>query len=157
LAARRTTCRGPRGARGFTIAEIAAALLVIAVGIIGIAALYSDQVHTTDDTQLHMQAETLADAIAVRILATDAEHGRPGFATTIGVVCNPDAKPKLAIDVAAQEAACWQDEVEQKLPSGLGSITRDPSTNPVSYIVAVSWSPPGSGTASYVIRVGNAN
>jgi type IV pilus modification protein PilV len=157
LAARRTICREPRRARGFTIAEIAAALLVIAVGIIGIAALYSDQVHTTDDTELRLQAQKLADEIAARILATDADKGRSGFATTIGVVCNPDAKPKLAIDVAAQEAACWQDEVEQQLPSGLGSITRDPSTDPVTYIVAVSWSAPGSSTASYVIRVGTAN
>jgi Tfp pilus assembly protein PilV len=145
---------GWRRARGFTIAEIFAALLVIAVAIIGIAALYSDQVHTTDDTQLRLQAETLAEQIAARIGTSD-EGGRPGFATTIGVICNPLAKPKLALDVAAQEAACWQDEVQDKLPSGQGTITRDPSTNPVSYVVAVSWSAPGTGAASYVMRVGN--
>jgi len=126
---------------------------VIAVGIIGIAALYSDQVHTPDDTQLHQQAAKLAEKIAERIRA--ANEGRPGFATTIGVVCSPEAKPKLALDVAAMEAACWQDEVQDKLPSGQGTITRDPSTNPVSYIVAVSWSAPGTGAASYVIRVGS--
>ena len=35
--------------RGFTIAEMLAALLVMAVGIIGIAALYSDQAQTNPE------------------------------------------------------------------------------------------------------------
>lgn len=138
-------------ARGFTIVEILAALLVMAVGFVGIAALYSDQVHTSPEAQLHQQAAALAEAIATRIRAS--KEGRTGYATTVGVVCNPKAKVPLAQDAAAQEAACWEDEVEQKLPSGLGTITRDLSTTPPTYVVAVSWSAPQSGTASYVIRV----
>ena len=136
---------------GFTIAEVLAALLVMAVGVIGIAALYSDQVQVQEESELHLQAEVLAQAIATRIRATN--EGRAGYATTVGVVCTPGKKTRLALDAAAQEAACWQDEVEQKLPSGLGSITRDTSTNPETYVVAVSWSAPGAGAASYVIRV----
>jgi type IV pilus modification protein PilV len=138
-------------ASGFTIVEIVAALLVMAVGFIGIAALYSDQVRTSPEIQLHQQAATLAESIAARIRAT--KEGRTGYATTVGVVCNPQAKPPLAQDAAAQEAACWEDEVEQKLPSGLGTITRDLSTTPPTYVVAVSWSAPESGAASYVLRV----
>lgn len=138
-------------ASGFTIVETVAALLVMAVGFIGIAALYSDQVHTSPETQLHRQAAALAESIATRIRET--KEGRTGYATTVGVVCNPQAKPQLAQDAAAQEAACWEDEVEQKLPSGLGTITRDLSTTPATYVVAVSWSAPESGAASYVIRV----
>jgi hypothetical protein len=55
--------------------------------------------------------------------------------------------------MAAREAACWEDEVERKLPSGLGTITRDTLTTPPTYVIAVSWSAPDAGTASYVIRV----
>lgn len=140
--------------RGFTVIEILAALLVMAAAIIGIAALYADQEQTHPEAQLHTRAAALADKMAARIRAT--EDGRSGFATTVGVVCNPNGKkkPKLAHDVAAQEASCWEDEVEQTLPSGLGSITRDLSTTPVTYVVAVSWSAPESGAASYVVRVG---
>ena len=50
--------------RGFTIAEVFAALLVMAVGIIGIAALYSDQVQTNPEAQLHREAADLAEQIA---------------------------------------------------------------------------------------------
>ena len=63
--------RGAAGrARGFTIAEVFAALLVMAVGIIGIAALYSDQVQTNPEAQLHRKAAGLAEQIADRIRAT---------------------------------------------------------------------------------------
>lgn len=137
--------------RGFTIAEVFAALLVMAVGVIGIAALYSDQVQTDPETKLHREAATLAEQIAERI--RDTKEGHAGFATTIGVLCEQQSKPKLPQDIAAREAACWEDEVERKLPSGLGTITRDTLTSPATYVVAVSWSAQDAGTASYVIRV----
>ncbi len=138
-------------ARGFTIAEMLTALLVMAVGVIGISALYSDQAQTMPESQLHLEAAALADTIAARIRAT--KDGHAGFATTIGVLCNPRSQPKLAQDVAAQEASCWENEVARKLPSGFGSISRDLGTIPPTYVVAVSWATPGAGTASYVIRV----
>ena len=137
--------------RGFTIAEVFAALLVMAVGIIGIAALYSDQVQTNPEAQVHREAAELAAKIAQRIRET--KEGHAGFATTIGVLCEQPTKPTLPQDIAAREAACWEDEVERKLPSGLGTITRDTLTSPPSYVIAVSWSAPDTGTASYVIRV----
>ena len=137
--------------RGFTIAEVFAALLVMAVGVIGIAALYSDQVQTNPEAQLHREAAELAERIAQRIRET--KEGHAGFATTIGVLCEQPKTPTLPQDVAAREAACWEDDVERKLPSGLGTITRDTLTNPPTYVIAVSWSAQDAGTASYVIRV----
>lgn len=136
---------------GFTIIEALASLLVIAVGVIGIAALYYDNVHATPGDALHMQAAELAEDIADRIRSNN--DGRVGFASTIGVVCGAKAKRKTPQDETAQEAACWKAEVERSLPSGLGSITRDLSTSPPTYVVAVSWAAPDSGAASYVIRV----
>jgi type IV pilus modification protein PilV len=145
------TLRRASRARGFNIVEILAALLVIAVGIVGVAALYSDQTHIPTDARLPLRAAELAEVMAERIRATS--EGRDGFATTVGVVCDPKKKLKLPQDRAAQEAACWEDEVERALPSGLGSISRDTSMTPASYVVAVSWSAPETGAASYVTRV----
>ncbi|HEU4654755.1 MAG TPA: type IV pilus modification protein PilV [Steroidobacteraceae bacterium] len=136
---------------GFTIIEMIVALLVVAAGIIGVAALYADRVHANADAELHARAVKLAEEIAARITANTA--GRIGYVGTVGVICDKSAKPKLEQDAAAIEGSCWQDEVETELPSGLGSITRDTTTNPIAYVVAVSWSAPESGTASYVLRV----
>ena len=146
-----TPLRGAHRERGFNIVEILAALLVMAVAIIGIAALYSDQTHIPADARLPLRASELAEQMAERIRATP--EGRDGFATTVGVICNGKAKTRTPQDKAAQIAACWEDEVENSLPSGLGSISRDTSMAPASYVVAVSWSAPGTGAASYVTRV----
>ncbi len=145
------TLRRARRQQGFNIVEILAALLVMAVGIVGIAALYSDQTRTPLDARRPLLAAELAEKMADRIRAT--AEGREGFATTVGVICDPKKKTPLPQDKASQEAACWEDEVERALPSGLGSISRDTSLTPASYVVAVSWSAPESGAASYVTRV----
>jgi Tfp pilus assembly protein PilV len=142
---------GERCIRGSTIMELVAALLVMAVGIIGVAALYSDSVGTNTDVRLQTQGIELAEEIAKRI--EENEPGRIGYVGTVGVVCNLNSKSLSAPDAAANEAACWEDKVEAALPSGSGTIMRDTSTTPTSFVVAVSWSAPGKGAASYVIQV----
>lgn len=141
----------PRSARGFTLVEIVAALLIIAIALIGIAALYTDTTETTREAEPRVRAAELAEEIAERVRANPA--GRTGYASVVGVKCDQNAKPKRAEDAAAIEAACWHDRIASELPSGLGSVTRDTSTNPPTYVVAVSWSPPEGGAASFVMRV----
>jgi type IV pilus modification protein PilV len=136
---------------GFTLAEILVALLMIGVAIIGIAALYADGTGAARVSEPRLRAAELAEQIAARISANPA--GRTGYASVVGVVCDEQAKPKRAQDAAAVEAACWHQQVAEQLPSGMGSITRDASTAPPIYVVAVSWSSPEGGAASYVIRV----
>ena len=147
----RADCGSQRTSRGLTIAEFLAALLVIAVGIIGVAALYSDEVQTDRTTHLRARAAELAEVIAARI-RTDAA-GRPGYAATVGVICKPGERPQNPIAAASHEAACWENEVEAQLPSGTGNVTRDATTTPLSYVIAVSWSEENRGAASYVLRV----
>lgn len=138
-------------ASGFTLVEIVVALLIIAIALIGIAALYTDTTHTVRASEPRVRAAELAEEIALRIRANPT--GRTGYASVVGVVCDDKAKPKRAEDAAAVEAACWHERVATELPSGMGSVTRDTSTNPPTYVIAVSWSPPEGGAASFVTRV----
>ena len=136
---------------GVTIVELLTAIAVVAVAIIGIAALYATESDPDSPPSPRMQAAELAEAIAARIEVNKA--GRSGYANIIGVLCNGGPQSKRADDAAAREAACWHDEVEAKLPNGMGTITRDGSTKPQSYVIAVSWSAADTGAASYVMRV----
>lgn len=140
-----------RAVAGFTLAEVFTAILVIAIGLVGIAALYGETAQPDPEAVPRQTAEQLAQTVAERVRLNSA--GRQGYASIVGVVCVATGKPKRPIDAAAQEAACWQDEVQRALPNGTGSITRDLTTSPPTYVVAVSWSAPGAGAASYVIRV----
>ena len=139
------------GSAGFTFAEVLTAIFVIAIVLIGIAALYSEGLQSEHDTRPRAQAAQVAQTIAERINSNAA--GRAGYASVIGVLCTHKAKAAPPAGAAAQEAACWQDEIEEKLPNGTLAITRDPSTTPPTFVIAVSWSSPGTGAATYVTRV----
>jgi type IV pilus assembly protein PilV len=144
-----SACLPPR--RGFTLVEAVVALLIVAIALIGIAALYTESQQAVREAEPRVRAKELAEFMAARIRANSAD--RTGYASVVGVVCNPNAKPNRPEDAAAIEAACWNQRIAEELPSGTGSVTRDTSTTPPTYVVAVSWSPPQGGAASFVIRV----
>ena len=137
--------------RGLTIVELLAALAVVAVAIIGIAALYGSETDPEHPVSPRIEAAELAESIAKRIELNAA--GRSDYASVVGIVCRGTSKSKRADDAAAREAACWHDKVEAQLPNGMGTITRDASTTPPTFVIAVSWSAPDTGAASYVMRV----
>lgn len=136
---------------GVTVVELLAAVAVVAIAIIGIAALYATEADPEHAPSPRTQASELADTMAARIEKNAA--GRSGYASVVGVFCKDAPRTKRVDDAAAREAACWHDEVEAKLPNGVGTITRDASTTPPTFVIAVSWSAADSGAASYVVRV----
>ena len=137
--------------RGVTVVELLTAIAVVAIAIIGIAALYATEADPEHVTSTQLQAAELAESVAARIENNAA--GRSGYASVVGVFCNGKLRSKRADDAAAREAACWHDEVVARLPNGLGTITRDASTTPPTFVIAVSWSSADTGAASYVMRV----
>jgi type IV pilus modification protein PilV len=141
----------PTRSQGFTVAEVLVALVIVGIAIIGVAALYTDTAGTARESEPRLRAAELADEIAARVSANAV--GRTGYASVVGVVCDASATPKRPEDAAALEAACWHEKVAAELPSGMGSITRDTTTAPPTYVIAVSWSSAAGGAASYVIRV----
>jgi len=141
----------PHRARGATLIEVLVALLILSVGLLGIAALYVDNLRSGRTALLRTQAAALAADMADRIRTNQAAG--PAFARVTGQRCS-DLPETASADLAAQnEVACWQDEVAKVLPNGTGLVARDTTTLPVTYTVTVSWSESGAGTASYVMRV----
>jgi type IV pilus assembly protein PilV len=136
---------------GFTLVDALVALLVLTMGFIGIASLYAERIRPGSGGPLHATAVELAQTIAAAIRA----NRDPGaiYENAMGVVCKPAGLAKKPEARAANEVACWQDDVEKALPNGSGFISLDTTVVPSAYTVTVSWSEPGARTASYVERV----
>ncbi len=137
--------------RGATLVEVLVALLILSVGLLGIAGLYVENLRTGRTGALRTQAATLAADMAERIRTN--RTGAAAFVRVTGQRCTQLASNASIDDVAANEVACWQDDVASALPNGTGIVARDTATLPATYTVTVSWSETGSGTASYVVRV----
>jgi type IV pilus assembly protein PilV len=136
---------GHRHRSGFTLVETMVALLVLSVGMIGVAALYGQALSASNNAGYRSQAIVLAAELADRIRSNRTARGAyEGTATDHscdqatgagGVDCSP-------AEMAEHDMWLWQAQVAQSLPGGQGSIDVDTGTNPASYTVTVSWDEP---------------
>ena len=131
----------------FTLLEVVLALLLISSVTIGIAALYQHSDQVAHGSHLHEEAENLARRIAGEI----RQHGdvRGNYETRIGQTCKSSDKQAASV----HRVACWQEEVAARLTNGSSHIMLDTHFDPATYVIEVSWSEPGTGTASYVLQV----
>jgi len=143
--------------RGFTMIEALVALVILAIGLLGIAALNLDALRSGRTAIYRTQAVNLAADMADRIRAN--RRARNTYQLALG-----DAAPTVdgtnaacettagctAADMAARDLARWAASVAQLLPGGragvnvvaLGATIDDPST----YEVTVAWEEPGAAS-----------
>ena len=139
-----------RTMRGFSVAELLSAIVVLAVGTLGVVALYVDRAHEQTRNP-HTIASALAEEMADRIHS----RGTTGTAARLQIApfCTQPPSPDETLpqaDSVAQDAACWQDKVARALPNGAGMVEREESRQ--GYRIAVSWSEVGVGAASFVMH-----
>jgi type IV pilus assembly protein PilV len=134
---------------GFSMVEVLVALVVLAIGLLGIAALYLNSLQSGRTAIYRTQAITLAADLADRIrmnrtaqaaygtLFVDAEAVVATCVTTGG--CS-DA------DLASTDLANWKAEVAEQLPNGQGQVAVAmpvAAGEPTTYVVTVRWAEVG--------------
>ena len=137
--------------RGLTLTESITALVLLAIGVLCIATVYLERSQAEPAVLLHSKASRLAAEMAE--LIHTRQSAQVHFENPIGMVCNAqlvNAAPQKATN---NDIACWQEKVAQTLPNGSGAIADDTEHLTPAYLITVSWSAAGSGTASYLLRV----
>jgi type IV pilus assembly protein PilV len=134
---------------GFTLVEVLVALVVLSIGMLGIAALYLESLRGGRAALYRTQAVNMAADIADRMRAnrnpTDAYDCGGACAATMG------GNAQAIADISA-----WLDNVNENLPGGTGSITytAPTGTTPTIYMVTLSWTEVGYTTPlTYAMRV----
>ncbi|MCM2312002.1 MAG: type IV pilus modification protein PilV [Steroidobacteraceae bacterium] len=130
-------------AKGFTLVEALIALLVLSIGMLGIAALYVETLRASRSALVRTDAVTLAADLADRIRANRAA---PANAYT-GTGGNARAIADLTD---------WNAAIAAQLPGGTGEIRfRDgTASTPSQYTIRVSWNEIGQATAvTYELRL----
>jgi type IV pilus assembly protein PilV len=101
--------------RGTTLVETLVALVVLSVGLLGIAALQMTSLSNNRGAHLRSQAQVLAYDIADRMRANRNVALANGYAVTFaGTIAGTDLR---ALDVQA-----WKATLAQALPGGQGEI-----------------------------------
>lgn len=139
---------------GFTLVEVLIAMVVISVGMLGIAGLYVQTLQAGRTSLFRHQAIMLAGDVADRIRANptagvtyEGEGDDSGSCINGGVDCTP-------LQMAQQDILAWGAQATDSLPNGAVTVDYDNSTVPSTYAVTIGWSEAGQSPApSYSISV----
>jgi type IV pilus assembly protein PilV len=116
--------------RGFSIIEVLIALLVLAIGLLGLAALQAQGLRFNHDAYVRTQATNLAYDIVDRMRSNRANVASYTAADP-GLACDPLV---ASVDM---DLSCWYDALAGTLPGGAGLITANATAN--FYDVSVGW------------------
>ncbi|WP_018869234.1 type IV pilus modification protein PilV [Thioalkalivibrio sp. ALgr3] len=129
----------PRKSRGVTLIEVLVAVLVLSIGLIGLAALQANALQANHSSYMRSQATNLAYDIADR-MRTNRQAALSGDYNTAfadhegtGGACDPNLS--LTGDLADQDLAQWKNAIACTLPAGQASVSRSGDT----FTITVRW------------------
>jgi len=132
--------------RGFTLVEALVALVVLSIGMLGIAALYVESLKAGRSAIYRTQAVNLAADMADRIRVNPATDGTvAGAYTGAGAdnACTGGFTDCTPADMAAHDVFLWRQVIQNLLPNGQGVIAYDAGPIPDQYTITISWSEVG--------------
>ena len=140
---------------GFTLIEVLIALVVMSVGMFGIAGLYLHSIQAGRTSVFRHNAIMLAGDVADRIRANPsagavyASEGQDNGCIAGNVDCSAE-------EMAETDIVTWQAQAASSLPGGDVDITFTDSgtTAPDQYRILITWTEPGlNANPSYEIDV----
>ncbi len=142
---RHTQSRTIQNHGGFSLVEVLIALVIMSVGMLGIAGLYVSSMQAGRTSIFRHNAVTLASDIADRIRANpragvDYQGARGNNNCVLGNVdCNPS-------QMAANDIDLWLTQAADTLPNGNVTIIYDNNPVPPTYQITVTWDEAGALT-----------
>ncbi len=141
---------------GFSLVEVLITLVIMSVGMLGIAGLYVQSMQAGRTSMFRHHAVTLAGDVADRIRANptaDIAYTAPVGANNNCVLGGVDCTPA---QMAGNDILLWKDQAANTLPGGDVTIVLTPAAGlvPPTYQITVSWTEPGQVPApTYTITI----
>lgn len=120
---------------GFTLLEVLVAMLVLSIGLLGLAGLMGSSMRNNQSAFHSTQATWLAYDILDRMRANSVVALAGGYTTAMSTATCSTTAPTGT--VAAQDIGSWKNMIACALPEGRGAITVTPTNRQVR--ITVQW------------------
>lgn len=126
-------------ARGVSLLEVLVSLLILSIGLLGLAGLQSKALRYSQSAMFRSQATILADDILERMRVDRENVLKKKWTTTFAD--RADADITTNTDFANREIRDWKNQVETLLPSSEASIQLLPlnDPNPRRVTIRIKW------------------
>lgn len=134
----RITLPAPFQSQGFTLIEVLVAIVVLAIGLLGMAGLQALGLQNNNTAYLRSQATFLAYELADRMRANNAA-GNGYYSTVTGTEGSPNtdcgANVCNQLEMSQYDIYHWQQSINEYLPMGKGTVSRDG----LIHTIIISW------------------
>ena len=126
----------PASHAGFTLVETMVALVVLSIGLLGVAKLVTGAVHANDSGYMRGQATQLAYEILDEMRAN-----RPGALSYVGTGATADCSsaPCAPAVLAGLDMFNWNARLAATLPNGKGTVTPSAGAAGTVATIVVQW------------------
>lgn len=133
---------------GFTLLEVMVSLLILSIGLLGLAGLQMAGLRSNQNSYYRLQATLLAQDLSERMRANLAGVKAGAYEAAAGAddmdctraVCTP-------AQMASHDLAQWQADIAKQLPLGVGEICKGAPDcgSGAAYTVKIRWDEKHSG------------
>lgn len=116
--------------RGFSLVEVMVSLVIIAVGLLGVAGIMALSMNNDDSSRMQSLAALQAASMATAMQANSAYWVTPGpgsiltqSAPTVSSTACDGTVACTASQLATVDLANWGYSIAQSLPNGIGSVS----------------------------------
>lgn len=117
---------------GFTLVELMVAVLVLTIGLLGLAGLQVKGLSNNHNAYLRTQATLLAQDMADRM-----RNNQGGLASYLGSPSNNDCASSTctSTEMAGYDLRKWGQQIAGRLPGASGSISKSANV----YTISITW------------------
>jgi len=132
--------------RGDTMIEVLVTIIILAVGVLGAAALQVTTLKNLSSSHSASVAAILAEDFSERMRANPTEALNDAYVHAAAPVAYPDcvAGACSLAQLATYDVGSWWQQMTAVLPSGSGEVTRNAGTN--TFVLTVRWDDDRSGS-----------
>ena len=123
---------------GLTLIEVLVALVVLSIGMLGLAALQASGIKFNHDSYLRSQATNLAYDVIERMRIDEDKATANNFSDTY-TAADPADNCDFSDTSTAAAKLCWRTEIRDTLPNGSLVVSDAYGTNSNQFTITISW------------------